>query len=561
MADRLKRAPRVRLLVALAVLAFPLLAVGTAQAAVAFAPAEQTSNRPDLLSATAISSNSVDFCFDKVLNNPGFAGTNFALGGYRAGRWVQAASAFLEQTVDHSGKCVRAIFTSGNAGTGNTPPPQQIGDIGQYTVGEVTAGAVQTTAAIANPNVDSVALTVPASLNPTHNGTTGFTAGPDLTNVLVDPTTNTITYVFDQNVSTTAAPLFGNFYFTRSGGTQCFGAAAPVVSDNMVTIAFAPVGTCPVSDAQRAGTTAGALPGGAAADPGNPSTPSGVIVPASATSTGTGTTAAPDLTKVVVDPTDKSSLDFTFDKAVSVVTQTGFHAVVSISGSGAVFPSTTASVIATSTTSTTIKASFALMSQFSEYVVKGAVDAGAVTETSPPHLANVIDAAPSGGNAGAFSRGFTTGPDVLSGIIHTTTGVLSLNVDQRVLPGLVVPASLRLVDGTGVDVTPLGSSGITVPTQGPGPETIQAQFSPGQASVAHNAALISGASPFTGGLTIATALVQPNVPQVLHITSTASILHGLKHAKKQSAAFVRKVNARSRAKNRAAVARLIRRHH
>ena len=331
------------------------------------------------------------------------------------------------------------------------------------------------------------------------------------------------------------------------------------MSDNTVTVVFAPTSTCPVSDAQRAGTVLGALPGGAAADPGNPSTPSGVIVPASATSTGTGTTAAPDLTKVVVDPTDKSSLDFTFDKAVAALKPAGFHAVVSLSGSSAVLTAT-ASVIATSTTSTTIRAGFAALSFASEYVVKGAVDAGAVVETSPPYIANVVDASPSGGNAGAFSRGFTTGPDVTAGIINTTTGVLSLNVDQRVFPGAVDPTTLRLIDGTGFDVTPTGSSGITVPTQGPGPETIQAQFSPGQASVAKNAALTFGGSPFTGGFTIAT-LLGVNVPQVLHITSTASILHGLKHAKKQSAASVRKVNARSRAKNRAAVARLIRRHH
>ena len=355
--------------------------------------------------------------------------------------------------------------------------------------------------------------------------------------------------------------MAGDFYFTRSGGTQCTGVATTPVSDNTVTVVFAPTSTCPVSDAQRAGTVMGALPGGAAADPGNPSTPSGVIVPASATSTGTGTTAAPDLTKVVVDPTDKTSLDFTFDKEVAPLAPAGFHAVVSPSGSSAVLTAMSASVINASATSTTIRAGFgAALSFASEYVVKGAVDGGAVVETSPPFIANVADALPSGGNAGAFSRGFTTGPDVTAGIINTTTGVLSLNVDQRVFPGAVNPTTLILIDGTGFDVTPTGSSGITVPTQGPGPETIQAQFTPGQASVAKNAALTFGGSPFTGGFTIA-ALLGVNVPQVLHITSTASILHGLKHAKKQSAASVRKVNARSRAKNRAAVARLIRRHH
>src|SRR5437588_1588033 len=72
MASRLKRAWVPRAAVAAAVFALPLLvAAGPAQAAIAGANPEKTSNRPDLTSVSISSAGSpfVDFCFDKTLNN------------------------------------------------------------------------------------------------------------------------------------------------------------------------------------------------------------------------------------------------------------------------------------------------------------------------------------------------------------------------------------------------------------------------------------------------------------------------------------------------------------
>jgi hypothetical protein len=488
-----------------------------------------------------LDSTDADFCFDKTLNNVGITGGNFFLGGYRSSRFIPAAAAALEQTFDTSGKCVRAIFTAGNTG-GAT-----IGDITQYTVGLVLAGGVQTGAAITNPETDSAPLTFPASMTPTHNGTAGFTAGPDLTSVLVDPTTNTITYVFDQNVDTAAAPVPGDFTFTRSGGTQCAGAGVVAASGQTVTVQFAPVATCPVTDAQRAGTIAGALPAGASADPGNPSTPSEVIVPASATSSGTGTTSAPDLVGTQLT-NNGSDLNFTFDKTVTVGTPAHFHAVLSISGSPAIFTATSCSAINTTNTSTTVQCQFTGLSEFSEYVVKGAVDASAVTETSAPNIPNVTDALAAGDNAGAFARGFTTGPDVLAGLLHTTTGVLTLALDQRIFSD--VPGNIHLVDGTGFDTTPAGASSVAFPTQAAGPESVTVQFSPGQAVTAKNVSVRFG-SLFTG-------LGEDNIGQVLSITTTSSIVKHLKTAKHMSKRAQARSNARSRAKNRAIVRRLMR---
>jgi hypothetical protein len=543
MPDRLKRASFARIAVGMAVLAFPLLAVGTAQAAIAGAPPESTSNRPDLVSVKVLDSTDADFCFDKTLNNAGFLGGNFALGGYRSARFIPATAAALEQTFDTSGKCVRAIFTAGNIG-GFT-----LGDITQYTIGTVASGAVQTGAAITNPETDSAPLTFPASMTPTHNGTAGFTAGPDLTSVLVDPTTNTITYVEDQNIDTATTPVAADFTFTRSGGTQCNGNLFVAASANTVTIHF-DLATCPVSDAQRAGTVAGAIPGGASADPGIPSTPSEVIVPASSTSSGTGTTSAPDLVGTQLT-NNGSDLNFTFDKTVTVGTPAHFHAVLSISGSSALLNATSCSAINTTNTSTTVQCQFngpPEMSQFSEYVVKGAVDAGAVTETSAPNIPNVTDALAAGDNAGAFARGFTTAADVLGGIINTTTGVLTLALDQRMF--LDAPGNIHLVDGTGFDTTPAGASSVAFPIQAAGPEAVTVQFSPGQAVTAKNVSVRAGS--------LATFIGVTNVPQVLSITTTSSIVKHLKTAKHMSKRAAARSNARSRAKNRAIVRRLMR---
>jgi hypothetical protein len=543
MAHRLKRASFARLAVGMAALAFPLLAVGSAQAAIAGANPESTSNRPDLVSATALNSTTVLYCFDKQLNNVGLVPAAFLLGGYRSGRFVGAGLALLEQTVDTTGKCVRATF------------PSSIGDIGQYTIASVLTGSnVQTTAAVTNPISDSTALTVPASLNPTHNGTTGFTNSLDLTGVIPDPTTNSLTYVEDQAISTAAAPVAANFYFTRPGGTTpCTGLAAPapVVSGNQVTVFFGPVATCPISDAVRAGQLIGAFPAGAAADPGIPSPPANVIVPNT-----NGVTSRPDLTGVKLE-SNLQAMDFTFDKQVSVTAPTGFNAILSDS---TVVPSVTASVISSTATSTTLRVTFDTavdpLANYAEFVVGGAVNMGAVTEVSPPLLVNSPDAGPAGGNAGAFARGFTTAPDAFGALISASTGVVTIALDQREF--VSTPAAINLVDGTGNITFSAPAGSVTTPAQAAGPETITVQFSPGQVATAKNLFLSIGA---LGTNALGNPPVQFNPWQIMSAPSTASILHRAKLEKPMSKKQVRAIRARVRAEEKAMLAKLRHRHH
>ncbi|MGI8714932.1 MAG: hypothetical protein ACR2NR_17485 [Solirubrobacteraceae bacterium] len=515
MAERLKRASFARFAVGMAVLAFPLLAVGTAQAAIAGANPESTINRPDLVSATAITGTDVDFCFDKVLNNTGLVAGKFTLTGYRSGRTVTASSVLLEQTVDTTGECVRATF----AGTG----ANAVTDIGQYTIGKVALGAVQTTATVTNPLADSTTLIVPASLNPTHNGTAGFTTGPDITGVLPDPTTNTITFTEDQAISTTVVPTATLFTFTRSGGSVCTGMGTPLVSGDSITVAFAPRATCPVSDAVRAGQLTGAVT--AADDPGPPAAPGPpdqAIVPASASNPGTGVTSLPDLTSTILE-TGGQAVDYTFDKQVSVVTPTGFTAVLSNS---ATVPSSGASVLSSTATSTTIRVVFTGLANFDEYLVRGAVSPGAVTEVSPPNNPNANDSAPAGDNAGAFARGFTTAPDVFGATISRTNGVVTLGLDQRAFT--LGAGTINLLDSTGNIVATSSVGAVTLPTQVAGPELITVQFSPGQAATATNVSVGAGA------LVTSAPVSAQNVAQILSGTVTSSLLHSAKLHKAQS---------------------------
>jgi len=535
MAYRLKRAWIARIAVGMAAVAFPLLAVGSAQAAIAGANPEVTQSRPDLVSATALDGTNVDYCFDKVLNNPGgFPGANFSLGGYRAGRTVTATFGLLEQTVDTTGKCIRVTFPTSGAGA--------IGDIGQYTIAGVAAGTVQSASLATNLTPDNTALTVPAALAPTHNGTTGFTIGPDLVGVLPDPTTNTIIYTFDQAINTATPPVSGNFGFVTPGAlTLCGGTGTPVVSGNQVIVLFPTPVVCPVSNAVRAVVLTGAV--SAAADPGVPNPPEAAIVPGSS-----GVTSTPDLTGATLE-SNGTAIDYTFDKNVGVTTPAAFQAVMSTS---AVLPATSATVIAATGTSTTIRAVFQTgtisMSQFNEYAVWGSVSGGAVTEASPPNLANLPDAKPVGDNAGAFSRGFTTGADAFAATDSKSTGIVTIALDQRIFaaagPGVFA------VDNTGLPVAAGAGGSVSIPTQAAGPETITVQFSPGQVTTMTNLFMAAGATT--------TILGELNVNQDLSVTSTASLLraarshHGLSH--KQLAAR----KARTRAQEKALRARFLR---
>jgi hypothetical protein len=216
MPHRLKRASIARLIVGMAVLAFPLLATGVAQASIAgAAPASTVSTGPpDVVSATVLDSDQVNVCFDKTiaLNASSFHG--FALDGYRSANSLQSTIANVNST---NTNCAIVLF-----------PSATVGQIDKFTVVMIAEGAVQSNSTGARSAVaDSVALTpASGSTDLSHDGTRGVTTGPNLVSIAAPsavqspPVGNQLTYTFDRNVTDVVA---GDFFMVQPNGDVCRG--------------------------------------------------------------------------------------------------------------------------------------------------------------------------------------------------------------------------------------------------------------------------------------------------------------------------------------------------
>ena len=80
--------------------------------------------------------------------------------------------------------------------------------------------------------------------------------------------------------------------------------------------------------------------------------------------------------------------------------------------------------------------------------------------------------APIGDNAGAFARGFTTGPDVFGIVINKNTGQISVNLDARVINVALPGAGLiRVMDGAGNPILGTYTAKFNA-SAGPGPTQV-----------------------------------------------------------------------------------------
>jgi hypothetical protein len=527
MAKRLTRASLARLAVGMAALALPLFAVGTAQAAIAGAPAESTTTQPDLVSATALNAATVAFCFDKPLNttNQVFASGNFSIGGYRAANTQTSSSV----TAGPGTNCLTATFSS-------------VGDINSYSYARVAANSVSTgTGGTANSQADSTALLSSTS----KSGTTGFTVAPDLLLATPNPGPgNTMTFVEDQQVAAAVAPPAGDFTFTSSvnglpGPTTTICTATGVaISGSTVTVAFNPnpagfpLNACLVTNAVRATQFQGAL--FASADPAIPNPQESAVV---AGTVGTPTTApnlvpTSDPSPVAVPGGTDSTITFTFDKAVGIPTiasSTRFYAVLS---TGAEVFSTSA-VLGTGTN--TVVATFPGMQSYANYVVGAGVLAGTVNTGGVPVQTNGDDYVKAGDNASGFARGFTTAPDAVLAfpIAVGSFNQIELVVDQPATS--FNPADFLALDGTGATITSAGfPNALLPPTPTLSAQTITLTFAPTTATTIKNLALVNGAlaGPALPGVA-PTGGSQASIDQVLSVTSTATLLHREKLARNQ----------------------------
>lgn len=603
MASRLRRACLSSAAVVVAVVALPLLGAGAAQAAIAGASSFTTPGLPDLISATVVSTSTlqdeVQVCFDKAVNpnSVGFGNvapalTFWHLVGYRS------ANSFEPTSVVENG------------GTGQTVPgcadlffnAQQIGDIDQYTVLSVDAGAVANNSNTGDVNLaDSVTLTLPSTDAGTRNGTAGYTTQPDLIGVTTPITSATaITFAFDQNIvkstTGTGAIVPGDFYYQDPSGQICVGnglatGTAQASSPSQVTITFPatcvdPNGSAEVAtNAVRAGVSAGGVTATADLLVPNQSNED-VVVGVTGISTNPqqqGVTSIPDLAQAKL--ISNTVVAFVFDQQVNDATAVPSQFHVTLSDGTVLNGLTAVSGTSVSGNGQEVDVTFdppsgTTFNNEDEYAVQAWVGGNAISDEngvsipqvpatngvvpvpiSPTFLpiTNSPGDTPIGGNTNGFARGFTTGPDLYAASWSKSTGVLTLDFDQRVngLQGLtqngilsLLAQDVHLITSDGAIIGAVPTSITLASTVGDaGPESVGINFgtaanadgpvaSPGPHAVQ---LLAPNLYPNNGdlGLPGTCAFVTPlqstvdtlddcNVEQVVPLTVTASHLKAVK---------------------------------
>jgi hypothetical protein len=579
MASRRSRISATRSAVGLVAVVAALFGAGSAQAAMGGALPLTSTFRPDLRTVTLVASNAAQFCFDKVLNGAAVGpAKDFGLGGYEApglGYYdftsIDAATTAVSAVLDDTNPmCVDVVFPT--AADPTTAPTVTGGtaDLTQYTFGSVAAGAVLTNTHAEPNDADSTALTG----STTNNGTTGNTVEPDLTGVVVNTSFNTVNYVFNKNIGGVELAAGKGFFLINSAGQVCREdtAANVTYSANVVTVVYPTVPTAdcpvtftafpkPVNAAVRAGLDAFVVESATVRGFANEDTQS-VIVPGTS-----GTTGLADLLSAVVS-SDGNTIAYTFDKPIGTApVPSDFEVVL---GDGDVSTGTgtpTISNTATTGTVTVTMGSIGQGSTYNEFDVKASVLPGAATVLNEPASGNTYGSVPVGDNAGAFARGFTTGPDATGVTFNSTTGQAVVSFDQRVNLTTVPPKQVGfvLLDQDGTPVASAAATGATGVPSAAGPVQITVSFPPAAFAVA-KALEICGppdnvgvfAAPaecggtVIGGTVVSSGISWPNVQQIVTPFATSAVLRPgakahWKHATRVSRrAFARQVRAAER---------------
>jgi hypothetical protein len=444
MASRLNRAWIARAAVAVAVSAVPLFAAGAAQASIAGGNASTSSNLPDIRSATILDATDVQVCFDKAVSQSSnvftYANDIYLVGYNSASNYLAPIGATLDQK---NADCVDLAFNSHSGSL----------DLGQFTAVTALANAVQTSSSGGQTNyADSTTLLS----STTHNGTRGLSSAPDLVGPAPVPTgtstPNDIAYVFDQNIDPTSVSQTG-FWYENANGQFCYSVGAAVEgsgsSGSTVVAQFptaSPVtgcddtlagdGTASVANARRAGVSAGAVRD-VSDDPIYNKT-QGTNMPTAANG---GATNLASLVSATLGP-ESGQVTYTFDHPLNGAdNHVGDFFVTMSNGdvvTGADFGGGT---VTGGSNADSVVVTFPDLQYFNEYAVQAGVENDAAEATSGSMgsddggpqgtYTTSPGAVPIGGNAGAFARGFTTGPDMYAVSFDTTHDTAAASFDQR----------------------------------------------------------------------------------------------------------------------------------
>ena len=507
------RRTRFRVLIALAAVAVPLLAVGSAQAAMAGASPGTTSSLPDLRSAsvtnTTPGNTTIQVCFDKAIGSVTDA-SQFFVGDYRQDE-VQADSA----TRAANGNCADVSWTSTNidftqrtyvrAGNPELAQTRASGDCA------VTAGAGTPNPGACNPP-DSVPLVGSTS----QNGLRGHAVTPDLTGIVPHSSPSaapTVDFVFDQNIDSIddsnrcyrVLLADGTVHFSDNNNAD-----GNTFSGNTVTATFDPGELGNSSNPLvRATVDLQCVGDQTTSNPNSPDAPflyNLVPMTAPAPNQGLGSSDRPDLVGVTVVP-DGSEVDFTFDENVTpaaigngpdvfgVADSDGQDGCSNINPIGpADIAGTTVRIKATNLHCTygPPSTSPSITSQLqNEYFVWGAVGIDAVASATNPGVGNPEAGQPAGSNASGSANGFTTGPEAFSASFDPANSQVFIRLDQRYATS--EPSDVYLIGDTGLE-TPINANSITaLPGSNitAGPSVAIAHFNTGQVQGARGVLLQS----------------------------------------------------------------------
>ncbi len=482
----------------------PLVAPVAANAAMGGAIPLTTSLRPDLRSATVRNVNTTDvtttvrFCFNKGIASLPQAGS-LIIGTYRQ---AQVGADTATRASDNN-MCADAVYSSTDV------------DVTQHTYGTALDDAVRNLANGRGNVSDSTALVQLTGTSATNNGTAGKTTAPDLTGITAVNSTDTINFIFDQNVRAGSA-VAARFRFNDRDGNVATGTAATIAA-NVVAVRF-PVGsasTPSVANAVRAFVDPAAVQARATGNDAN-----GARLSATRPG-GSGFTTRPDLQSATL-AADGTTVDFVFDETIAG-TPAPANFVVTRSDTGAVAASSVMIV-----NNNTVRAVIPNGASQNEYFVIADVASAAVTSATSG-LTSTAGGLPVGGNAGAFATGFTTGPEALRVSFDNATGVASILLDQRFNAS---DNDFRLIDdsGTQLAVTPINISGSGGAA---GQATVRVSFTPAELRGARSIQIVPPNS-------LKTFIGVDNVVQALSPTATAAVLSKGSKAKFRKATGLKK---------------------
>jgi hypothetical protein len=317
------------------------------------------------------------------------------------------------------------------------------------------------------------------------------------------------------------------FFYVSAGGVTCSSAATLAGNGTTtITIAFGACsgGTVTVAQAVRAGAFGN--PGGASvasvSDPGSTNPDESVVLPNAPNG---GATQHPDLVSAVIGA-DNDSIVYTFNKSV-VVNGSGageFRAELAVGGTPAI------STGAVGSGSTTVTARFSgTLSSESEFGVIAWAFPSAVLDASNLANGNTPGSANIGGNPGAFGGGFTTGPEVFGITASKSTGVVTVNVDDRIAAAGVNPADINLLDTNG-SLIATATPSISFNNPNPGPSTVTLGYPASALTNLGAVQFLQGALTEPAGTAagVFAAVDAQNVQQIVAQVNTAAILKAYK---------------------------------